>query len=481
MKTSQSSLAPASSSSAWDRLVSLRDQSLSDPEPSPDLGAREELFRRTAMEACSEMMAAELAKLDVDQPWVMLGKQKYWRSLQSDHQLMTSCGLVTVRRTLYSTRKKGQRAICPLEMRAGIVAGFFTPLAARQAVWAVAHLTPRESAKQFAMLGGMAPSRSSLDRLPKKLSKRYELQREAIEETLRTQRPVPAEARSVQASLDGVLLLLRKNMRAQRRQQTASEGRPTKGPAGFKEAGVGTVSLYDRSGDVLETIRLARMPEKSKATLKQLLLGEVDAILQQRPDLNLIKLSDGFPNHWSFLEGELMPGHGYEAEDYFHAVENLSDTLASVYGDSTRQHRERLEKLKTVLKEEEDGVEQVIRSLAYLRRQHPRKARLAQGLEYFRQRRHRMRYAALTKAGLPIASGIAESACSTVVEERMKRSGMRWGYEGGQAIMTFRAAAQSERFDPLLDQLFDNDKHDIGSNGLLTPRRAVDPTPIMSG
>ena len=29
----------------------------------------------------------------------------------------------------------------------------------------------------------------------------------------------------------------------------------------------------------------------------------------------------------------------------------------------------------------------------------------------------------------------------------MKQSGMRWGHEGGQAILTMRGWAQSERFD----------------------------------
>jgi hypothetical protein len=29
----------------------------------------------------------------------------------------------------------------------------------------------------------------------------------------------------------------------------------------------------------------------------------------------------------------------------------------------------------------------------------------------------------------------------------MKRSGQRWSIDGGQAVLTFRALAQSERFD----------------------------------
>jgi hypothetical protein len=37
----------------------------------------------------------------------------------------------------------------------------------------------------------------------------------------------------------------------------------------------------------------------------------------------------------------------------------------------------------------------------------------------------------------------------------MKRSGMRWRHDGGQAILTFRALIQSERFDAGWEMLSD--------------------------
>jgi hypothetical protein len=46
-----------------------------------------------------------------------------------------------------------------------------------------------------------------------------------------------------------------------------------------------------------------------------------------------------------------------------------------------------------------------------------------------------------------MGSGVVEAPCKTVVTQRMKRSGQRWGIDGGQAILTFRALAQSDRFD----------------------------------
>ena len=58
-----------------------------------------------------------------------------------------------------------------------------------------------------------------------------------------------------------------------------------------------------------------------------------------------------------------------------------------------------------------------------------------------------MDFARLTDQALPIASGIVESACRTLVTQRLKRAGMRWRHEGGQAVLTFRSLVQSDRFD----------------------------------
>ena len=76
----------------------------------------------------------------------------------------------------------------------------------------------------------------------------------------------------------------------------------------------------------------------------------------------------------------------------------------------------------------------------HLRDTYPRRKKI---LKYFRRNRHRMR----KEQGLPIGSGVTEAACKTLATQRMKRSGMRWGEQGGQAILSFRALVQSNRFE----------------------------------
>jgi hypothetical protein len=92
-------------------------------------------------------------------------------------------------------------------------------------------------------------------------------------------------------------------------------------------------------------------------------------------------------------------------------------------------------------------VEVVIRSLRHLHKKHPRRKVLARELAYFRNNRHRMNYAAVKVQQLPIGSGVVEAACKTLVTQRLKLSGMRWRHRGGQAILTFRALLQIDRFD----------------------------------
>ena len=81
-------------------------------------------------------------RLDVDRPAVHIADQQYRRVLRSRATYTSAVGPITVERTLY--RAGRARAVVPLELRAGIIGGHWTPLAARQASVLVAHLTPRE-------------------------------------------------------------------------------------------------------------------------------------------------------------------------------------------------------------------------------------------------------------------------------------------------------------------------------------------------
>jgi len=141
---------------------------------------------------------------------------------------------------------------------------------------------------------------------------------------------------------------------------------------------------------MIAAVRMARMPEPHKATLKDTLLADATAVLTQRPDLRVLKLADGANDNWTYLSS-ILP-EGIEILDFYHAAEHLNAAMASVYGDGTIEARKRFAALRLVLREEADGIEKVIRALDYLRKKHPRNQRVAKELAYFRNNRRRMRY-----------------------------------------------------------------------------------------
>jgi len=65
-------------------------------------------------------------------------------------------------------------------------------------------------------------------------------------------------------------------------------------------------------------------------------------------------------------------------------------------------------------------------------------------LGYFRNQVHRMDYPTYEANGWYIGSGAVESACKTVVGQRLKGSGMRWSEAGAHAVCHVRALYRSE-------------------------------------
>ena len=434
----------SSDTHAMDQLQDFLRQRRDAHEPVEDLDAFEQELHRLFVAAEREALGQELSRFDLDVPTIEVAGERYHRVLRCATTYTSAVGPVRVERSLYR-RPHGEHALCPLELRAGIIEGSWTPLAAKQATWVVAHLTPKEGAELFDLLGNMTPSKSTLDRLPKALSVHWEAQRPHFEATLRQQEAIPTEAVAMAVSLDGVMAPMKDGERHAKRQRARAQGQLPSGPAGYQEVGCATVSYYDRNGVRLCTRRMARMPEANKATLKRQLTAEVMGALIQRPHLRVVKVADGAPDNWSYLSAVLPVGQ--EVLDFYHAAEHLGAALGAAYGEGTSKYQERLETLSAVLRDAPEGVDTVMGALGRLRTRYPRRQAIHKALAYFREHRHRMRYSDLRAQNLPIGSGVVEAACKTLVSQRLKRSGMRWRTAGGQAILTFRALCQSERFE----------------------------------
>lgn len=406
-----------------------------------------ELHRRF-LEAERDIIADEMARFDTEADAVIIEGKVHRRVLRQKQAYETSAGEVVVERTLYKDRTDTEgRCVSPMELSLGIVGGFWTPRAAQQALWVVTQMTPQKGAELFERAGNMTPSKSSLHRLPSVVAEAWNADRAQFEQALRDALVIPQGAVSIAVSLDGVLAPIDGgNSPTEVRAQAADQGRLSKGPAGYREAGCATVAFCDEKGDLLGAVRMARTPEAKKETLKDMLAAEVAAIVSRRPDLAIVKVADGAADNWEFLSSEALPA-GEEAIDFFHASEHLHAAVAAVYGDGTRETQFRYETLRETLRDHQGGVDKVIRALKHLATKHARKTAVVQSLAYFRKHKKRMHYFELQSKGLMIGSGVVEAACKTLVTQRLKQSGMRWSAAGAQAILTPRGWEQTDRFD----------------------------------
>jgi hypothetical protein len=308
----------------------------------------------------------------------------------------------------------------------------------------------------------MQPSRSTLDRLPRTLSAHWEAHRQEWEAAVQGQETVPAEATMLAISVDGVMAPLKpaEAKRQERAAKRAAPGKQASGPTGYREVGCGTLTLYDQEGKRWHTVQYARMPEHKKSTLGAQLQAEAQALLGARPNLRRVYLADGAESNWELLAAVEWamggdPTTSVQIVDFYHACEHLKGGCDAVWGERTVRSQAEFARLRVLLKEADAGAERIIGTLCYHagRATGTRCKRIRSALTYFRNQRHRMQYAAYQRQHLPIASGVMEAACKTLVTQRLKGSGMAWTRAGGQAILTLRSLLQSGRLDkawPLL-------------------------------
>jgi hypothetical protein len=131
--------------------------------------------------------------------------------------------------------------------------------------------------------------------------------------------------------------------------------------------------------------------------------------------------------------------------DFWHASEYLTELGQALWPDDAAQRTATVEKWCHRLKHE--GGQALIELLetwelpqanALLRQAH------ADALRYFRNNVHRMDYPRYRANGWQIGSGPVESACGTVVGDRLKGAGMRWGQDGADAVCHLRALYLSQ-------------------------------------
>jgi hypothetical protein len=130
--------------------------------------------------------------------------------------------------------------------------------------------------------------------------------------------------------------------------------------------------------------------------------------------------------------------------DFWHVSEHLQE-FANLFISDEEKRRQQVQSWCHRLKH--DGGEALLQELHTIDLTNASAATLgnhSQLTGYVQNNLHRMDYPRYLSRGWQIGSGKVESACKTVVGERLKRSGMRWREAGTTALCQLRALYKSE-------------------------------------
>lgn len=423
-------------------------------------------FQRQMVEKLSEVERGAdevaLAALDVDAPKVMIDKVLHTRVLRDATTFMGLAGPARVTRSLY--RPAGRRnapVVDPVAVRAGAVEGVWLPATAREIAFEVQQRTSREAEASGKRLGRLPYSHSSFERVAHAVGEVYVQQHVPIEGALIEAFEVPKAAYNVSVSLDRVSVPMEEP-------RSRPVGRPVKGAPKrpidrvFRMAYCGTVTLHDRDGEALHTIRYGTMPEGDPEGLCTSMADDIVALLAQRPALKVSLLCDGAKEMWNLLDAEFTTAP-FDAKsivvnrliDFWHVIEKLAPATKVLVGDA--EAKPLLARWKLLLRNASSGRASILAVLVASGKEHVSvgdKEPVHEAITYLTNNAERMDYAAARRQGLPIGSGSVEATCKSLVNVRMKRPGARWKTRTGEHIIHLRALALSDRWDSAMDIVF---------------------------
>ena len=167
---------------------------------------------------------------------------------------------------------------------------------------------------------------------------------------------------------------------------------------------------------------------------------------RERP---LVILQDGAVILWT-IAMQLFGGWSkvYCILDIIHVRDYLWEVANALFGEGSKEGKAWVhEKLKQILN---GGVGYVIGALKQIETKRNLKGTkqkaVKKAITYFERHKDWMKYDVYLSEGFPIASGVVESACGSVVKDRMEGCGKRWSVEGAESVLILRSLEKSNDY-----------------------------------
>lgn len=423
-----------------------------------DYGAIEREIEQLSADIERSAHADILASLEVDAPRVCIGGKRYALVGHSPATYYLMAGPVTLTRALY--REVGVRngkTVDAISLRAGVIGDGWLPKTAQSMAFLVQQGTSREAAAASAQLGRLPYSRTSFERVTHEVGGLWGPVHVDIEDQLITEFKVPEKACSISIAIDRVAVPMEEPAKPPLgRPRTAAPKNPI--TRAFRMAYCGAVTLHDRMGRCLHTIRYGCMPAGDATLLCTGMANDVYRLMQRKPSLLIVLLADGAPEMWNLLEAALPPellGKLAKLVDFWHVIEKLAAAVKLLAGDEAGRAA-LLRRWKLLLRRRNGAALEILAELRASGKEWLRidsAQPVHDAITYLERHHERMAYASARRQHLPIGSGNVEATCKTLIAVRMKRAGSRWKHVTGDHIVKLRALALSDRWDSAMKHL----------------------------
>jgi len=377
----------------------------------------EELIQQGLNAAGTLTTGYVLSMHDTDGSPLIMGNEKFTSKGLTKKEYECPYGTAVVARHVYQSNKGGS-TFCPLDQKARIQRSS-TPKFAKTVSWKYSNFASGTVAEDLAENHGRSISNKFIQDLGQHMATNIEAKSSVWHYDI----PVDKKyVKSISASLDGTCLLMVEE--------------------GYRQAMVGSISLYDKEGERLYTFYVASAPEYGKQAFYEKLEVKIAEVKKLYPQATWAGIADGAKDNWSFL----TPHVNYEILDFYHVTEYLGKFADATIKD-VFQKKKWMEETCHKLKHDEKGAKKILKEM---KRKEPFKNRqdlkddISSTITYFENHIDQMDYAKYQRENLPIGSGIIESACKVIIKQRLGNSGMKWKNEGAQAVMNLRCLSRSD-------------------------------------
>ncbi|MCP4179688.1 MAG: ISKra4 family transposase [bacterium] len=374
--------------------------------------------------AAGVLATQELLKnFDTDGSKLEVASLKMSSKGQVSKEYQTPYGPVEIKRHVYQS-SKGGATFCPLENNARIV-GSTTPRLAKMISNKYSRMSVDEVKTDMSGNHGRNISRDYIQKLSESVGS-IALAKEELWSYSTPKLDDPVKAISI--GLDGTTILMREE--------------------GYRQSMVGTIALYNRSGERLHTTYVASTPEYGKKAFIDKMTNEISKVKEFYPKANYIGVADGAKDNWIFLEKHTT----MQVTDFFHATEYLG-LVAEVFFKK-KDSLKRKEWLDNGCHELKHTFGAAKKQLNELKKMHKnfsgtkdQEEKINRAISYFTSQLDRMNYSDIHSKNLPIGSGVTEAACKTIIKQRLCRSGMKWKEQGAKIVLSLRCLDQSNKWD----------------------------------